>query len=91
MGPGLPGDALGLEAAYSPPKYGLGALLDGTGDTENMGGGKSSCFIRNGFSGKSRSSTFGPNVLGLLFGLGYDNTCPGSGDTSMGGGTRAPP
>jgi len=28
----------------------------------------------------------GPKVLGLLFGLGYVMTCPGSGVISIGGG-----
>ena len=64
-----------------------GAMVDaGIVDMENMGGGYSSPRNLNGFSGKSRSSTFGPKVLGLLFGLETDPRCPGSGDSSMGGG-----
>ena len=45
--------------------------MDGTGcgDMENMVGAYSDPEVRNGFSVKSRSSTLGPNVLGLLFGL----------------------
>lgn len=89
IGAGLPGEKLGLETAYSAPKYGLAAFEVGNGEVENMGGGKSkSGLVRNGFSGKRRSSTLGPKVLGLLFGLGKDTTCPGSGETSIGGGIR---
>ncbi len=48
--------------------------------------GYSSCLNLNGFSGKSKSSTLGPNVLGLLFGRGKLIRCAGMGETSIGGG-----
>ena len=51
-------------------------------------GGYSSLRIRKGFSGKRRSSTLGPKVLGLLFGRGKLTKWAGMGDTSIGGGTR---
>ena len=39
-----------------------------------------------GFSGNKRSSTFGPKVLGLLFGLAMLSMCGGTEETSIGGG-----
>ena len=53
----------------------------------NIGGPWSSYFILKGFSVNSKSSTFGPKVLGLLFGLEKGTTCEGTAETSMGGGT----
>lgn len=53
-----------------------------------MGGMYWSDLSLKGSSGNRRSSTFGPNVLGLLFGLGTETTWPGRDETSIGGGTR---
>lgn len=88
-GPARTGDMLVVVKPKSGPYRGpVGALVVCSGAIEYIGGMYSSDLSLKGFSGNKRSSTLGPKVLGLLLGRETETICPGSDETSIGGGIR---